>query len=111
MNEENKPAYYAIIPSEVRYCEELKYAERLLYGEITALTNKEGYCFATNTYFAELYNVIPGTIPRWIKHLETLGFITLEIIKEERQNHKTLANEDTENFRKVLKKLEFNYTE
>ena len=84
MNEENRPAYYAIIPSEVRYCEELKYAERLLYGEITALAGKEGYCFATNKYFADLYKVIPGTISRWISHLERLGFVRVEIIKDDR---------------------------
>lgn len=84
MKEQNKPAYYAIIPSEVRYCEELKYPERLLYGEITALSGKEGYCFATNKYFAELYHVIPGTISRWVNHLERLGFIKTEIIKDER---------------------------
>lgn len=84
MNEQNKPAYYAVIPSEVRYCEELKYAERLLYGEITALAGKEGYCFATNRYFAELYDVIPGTISRWISHLESLRFIKIEIIKDNR---------------------------
>ena len=85
MSEQNKPAYYAIIPSQVRYCEELKFAERLLYGEITALTGKEGYCFATNKYFSELYGVIPGTISRWISHLERLGFIQVEIIKNEKQ--------------------------
>lgn len=84
MNEQNTPSYYAIIPSEVRYCEELKYAERLLYGEITALAGREGYCFATNKYFAELYNVIPGTISRWISHLENLGFVNIEIIKDNR---------------------------
>ncbi|MBP3254988.1 MAG: helix-turn-helix domain-containing protein [Clostridia bacterium] len=84
MNKQNKPAYYAIIPSNVRYCEELKFAERLLYGEITALCGKEGYCFATNKYFADLYNVIPGTISRWISHLEKLGFIKVIIIKDEK---------------------------
>ena len=84
MNEQNKPAYYAVIPSCVRYCEELKYPERLLYGEITALAGKEGYCFATNRYFAELYKVIPGTISRWINHLEKLGFIKVNIIRDER---------------------------
>lgn len=84
MNEENKPSYYAVIPSEVRYCEELKYPERLLYGEITALAGKEGYCYATNKYFSELYHVIPGTISRWISHLERLGFVKVEIIKSER---------------------------
>lgn len=83
MNEQKQPSYYAIIPSEVRYCEELKYPERLLYGEITALAGKEGYCFATNKYFAELYHVIPGTISRWISHLENLGFVKVEIVKDE----------------------------
>lgn len=84
MNEENIPSYYAIIPSEVRYCEELKFAERLLYGEITALAGKEGYCFATNRYFAELYHVIPGTISRWINHLENLGFVKTEVIRNDK---------------------------
>lgn len=84
MNEQNTPSYYAIIPSSVRYCEELKYAERLLYGEITALTGKEGYCFATNKYFSELYSVAIETISRWISHLKRLGFIDVEIIRNER---------------------------
>lgn len=83
-NENEKPAYYAIIPSGVRYCEELKYAERLLYGEITALTGKQGYCFATNKYFAELYHVATETISRWISHLNKLGFIKVEIIRNQR---------------------------
>lgn len=85
MKEQNRPAYYAIIPAQVRYCEELKYPERLLYGEITALTGKEGYCFATNKYFAGLYHVIPGTISRWISHLETLGFVKVKIIKDDKK--------------------------
>lgn len=84
MNEINKPAYYAVIPSGVRYCKELKFAERLLYGEITALTNRNGYCFATNKYFAELYNVTIETISRWISHLQRLGFIKIEIIKSDK---------------------------
>ena len=85
MNEENKPGYYAIIPSQVRYCQELKFPERLLYGEITSLLTKEGYCFASNRYFAELYNVIPGTISRWISHLEKLGFIKIQIIRNDKK--------------------------
>jgi len=84
VNAQDKPAYYAVIPSYVRYCEELKYPERLLYGEITALTGKEGYCFATNKYFSELYKVIPGTISRWITHLEKLGFVKVEVIRNKR---------------------------
>ena len=81
MNEKRQPSYYAIIPSSVRYDKRLKFAERLLYGEITALLGKEGYCFASNNYFADLYGVIPGTISRWISHLDKLGYIKVDIIK------------------------------
>ena len=48
------PNYYAIIPSNVRYSD-LKPNAKLLYGEITALSNKHGFCFASNKYFANLY--------------------------------------------------------
>lgn len=85
VNEEKQVAYYAIIPATIRYDERLKYAERLLYGEITALIGKEGYCFASNLYFANLYNVIPGTISRWISHLSKLGYINVELIKNDKK--------------------------
>ena len=84
MNEEKQPSYYAIIPSTVRYDENLKYSERLLYGEITALIGKEGYCFAGNSYFAKLFGVIPGTISRWISHLSRLGYIKVDVIRNEK---------------------------
>ena len=85
MNEEKQVAYYAIIPATIRYDERLKYAERLLYGEITALIGKGWYCFASNSYFANLYNVIPGTISRWISHLSKLGYINVELIKNDKK--------------------------
>lgn len=67
--------YYAIIPVNVRYSKEITANAKLLYGEITALANKEGYCFASNNYFAELYEVSPQAISKWISSLEKNGFI------------------------------------
>ncbi len=77
---EERPSYYAIIPASIRYDSRLKANEKLLYGEITALSNKTGLCYATNKYFAELYEVEIETISRWIKHLKELGYIDTEII-------------------------------
>ena len=67
MNE--TPNYYAILPARVRYDNRLKANEKLLYAEITALCNKTGKCFATNTYFSRLYNVTPQSISNWISNL------------------------------------------
>ena len=72
---EEKPSYYAIIPANVRYDENLRDKAKLLYGEITALCNKNGYCFASNKYFAELYGVTTTTISTLIKELVDKGYI------------------------------------
>ena len=82
-----QPNYYSIIPANVRYDENLKANEKLLYGEITALANKNGYCWAENKYFAELYKVHKKTVSEWIGNLEKQGYISikLEYIKGTKQ--------------------------
>ena len=79
---EEKPNYYAIIPANVRYDENLRANEKLLYGEITALSEKNGKCWASNNYFAKLYNVSPQAISKWVQALEKQKYITIEYEKE-----------------------------
>lgn len=76
----DQPSYYANIPSPVRYDRTLKPNAKLLYGEITALTNKEGFCWAPNEYFATLYDVSSETVSRWISQLRDAGYIEVEIL-------------------------------
>lgn len=80
------PSYYAIIPANVRYSD-LKPNAKLLYGEITALSNKFGFCFASNKYFSELYNVNKNTVSSWLSDLKNYGFI---VIKIERDSNKQI---------------------
>ena len=82
MNEENQISYYSVLPATVRYDKELKAAEKLLYSEVTSLTNKFGFCFANNRYFAKLYDVTTHTVSQWLSHLEKLGYLHIEIIRE-----------------------------
>lgn len=82
MSLQNHPNFYAIIPAHVRYCKELEPAAKLLYSEITALSNLYGYCWASNEYFAELYDVEVRTIQRWIETLKKNSFIEVELKKE-----------------------------
>lgn len=80
MNEQ--PNYYAIIPASVRYDKNLLKGSVLLYGEITALSNQKGYCWASDGYFAELYGVDKRSIQRWLSSLEENGYITRIVQKD-----------------------------
>ena len=83
----DKPSYYAIIPATVRYDQRLTPNAKLLYGEITALCNQEGYCWAGNQYFADLYGVSKTSISAWIGNLKEAGHITVQMNYKEGSKH------------------------
>ena len=76
-------SYYSIIPANVRYDKELTPNAKLLYGEITALCNENGFCWANNDYFANLYGVSKTSISKWINDLVKKGYISSELIYKE----------------------------
>lgn len=78
--EQEKRGYYAIIPANVRYDKDLSANAKLLYGEITALCNEKGYCWAKNDYFSQLYNVDKSTISRWIKQLKEKKYVEIKML-------------------------------
>ena len=80
---EDFKSYYAIIPANVRYDKDLPPNAKLLYGEITALCNEKGMCWATNDYFAKLYDVSKTSISKWISLLVEKGYIYNKIIYRE----------------------------
>ncbi len=97
MNYDNvlRPNYYGIVTADVRYDEDLVPAAKLLYSELTCLSFKEGYTYASNNYFAALYKVSASTVSRWIKSLADKGYITIEYVyknNECTERHIYIAN-------------------
>ena len=86
MKDSVQKSYYAIIPASVRYDKELNPNAKLLYGEITALCNQQGFCWASNSYFANLYGVTKGTVSRWVSDLSDKGYIKCEMKYKEGTN-------------------------
>ena len=81
--DENRPGYYAVIPASVRYDDQIPANAKLLYGEISALIGAEGYCFASNEYFATLYQSTRETIARLLTKLEKAGHIRRVLERDE----------------------------
>lgn len=108
-----KPSYYAILPAKVRYDKKLKANSKIIYSEITSLSNKNGECWASNSYFAKLYDVDSSTVSRWINDLEEHGYITLKYIYKENSEavdkRIIILNEVLQNCNRVLQKDQGGY--
>ena len=78
-----KPSYYAVIPASVRYDDSIPANAKLLYGEISALIGEEGFCYASNAYFAELYKVSERTITGLVSKLQKAGHICISIERDD----------------------------
>jgi len=51
---------------------------KILYGQIKSLTYKNGYCFATNKYFADINKLSVRTISRLISTLAYYKYIKVD---------------------------------
>ena len=80
--EERTPGYYAVIPATVRYDDSIPANAKLLFGEISALAGKKGFCYAENQYFADLYGMSVETIARLITKLVKAGHIKRVVDKD-----------------------------
>lgn len=80
--DERAPGYYAVIPASVRYDDQISANAKLLYGEISALIGAEGFCYASNAHFADLYKVSERTITGWISALKEGGYIVVDLVRD-----------------------------
>lgn len=75
-----QPAYWGVIPAPVRYDDSIPANAKLLYGEISALCDIKGFCWAKNDYFAELFGWSPDTVTRLIRKLRDAGYLAVEMV-------------------------------
>lgn len=81
MAELSKPGFYAVIPADVRYDDQIPANAKLLYGEISALIGADGFCFASNEYFQQLYGLSERTVRGLIRKLQEAGYVQVELEK------------------------------
>ena len=82
MADRPKPGFYAVIPADVRYDERIPPNAKLLYAEISALSDASGVCNAGDEWFLRCYGLSDRTVRRLLSALEEAGYIKTETVRD-----------------------------
>jgi hypothetical protein len=85
MSEEirNSESGYYVAPRSLVSDVNLTDTEKLVLMVILSLSELRGYCFATNSYLAEILGKHKDTISKTVSNLGRRGYITREIVRDE----------------------------
>lgn len=83
-----EPFIKLVFPTSLLGDKNLTSLERLLLIYILSLCKKYGYCWATNDFFSDRFNVSKQTISKSISSLSNYGYIVLKYDKKEKNNSK-----------------------
>jgi hypothetical protein len=84
MNTQNRHfegSYYCTIPMVIMDDEDLSSTAKLLYGRITNLARKSGYCYASNAYLAEVSKMSKSSVGKCIAQLLEKEYLIADYIK------------------------------
>ena len=88
---------YAYVPEHILACHELSYLDKLIYIRIIGFCRNDennNVCFASNSYFANLFGVKPKAISVTIGKLKRMNLIKVTYVKDKnliRQRNITLV--------------------
>jgi DNA-binding Lrp family transcriptional regulator len=81
---------FYVITAAVLHDKSLCSDDKILFALLTGLSNKYGYCFASNLHLCEQMNLQERTLQRSLDTLEKNGYIRREIRKDDRNKFKTI---------------------
>lgn len=71
--------YYVILPTWLFDDDKIPWSLKRLYGIISSLAKKEGFCWASNKWLAEQLKISDRTVQRYLKKLKDWKLIDVEI--------------------------------
>lgn len=98
---------YVILPESALKDNSLKPLTRLILAEIVSLSRHDGYCFATNPYFAKEYELNEKTVSRHLASLAKKKYIKIVVDKKRGNERKIFL---AGNFKKQVDEI-WNYNE
>ncbi len=83
MNENTQQGFFYIIPAQL--AESGNPTKALLYGLITSLANKDGYCWASSSFLGDKLKVKERIIRKYVSELQKDGYIITETTNNARK--------------------------
>ncbi len=74
----NLESMWVVIPWSILTAKQLTSTEKLIYGEISALQRRDGYCRASNEYLGAAIGVHPNSVSRIIRKLRKMEILTID---------------------------------
>jgi hypothetical protein len=69
--------YMAVLPAPVRHRRNLSANAKLLYAELTTMTDKHGNCKVGNQVLMEIFETSERSVTRWLNELKNVQFISI----------------------------------
>ena len=85
-------SYYSVTPSFITRAKDLSSNEKVLYGVLSGLMSKYGFCWASNRYIADQAGMNIRQVQRCLEHMKSLNYIIVEI---EHHNERKIWTADT----------------
>lgn len=97
--------YFIAVPRIILNDQTCSQTDKLVYGVINSLSNNKEYCYASNSYFANMLSVKEKTISNSINSLKRKKYIEVKFINRQRRiylNNEIVSKENS----KVMEKNE-----
>lgn len=97
--------YFIAVPRIILNDQTCSQTDKLVYGMINSLSNNKEYCYASNSYFANMLSVKEKTISNSINNLKRKKYIDVKFVNGQRRiylNSEIVSKENS----KVLEKNE-----
>lgn len=85
LNQEYESSFFLMITQDVLLDKRLTDFQRMLFAAITGLCRKNGYCWASNSYFEKMFDKSTDTIIKGITKLVNLGYLQRELVYKKKQ--------------------------
>ena len=77
-----KPTGWCMIPPWVLARKDLSGEQKLLFGRILGLSDRHGYCWASNAWLGNELGLAPGTVSNMLSRLSELGLVKVELVRK-----------------------------